>query len=1002
MSSKPPIQPNTPPSNPSGDYIPIADVQHSPFQGGNPKPGPPNNKGGRFAAIFMVVGLVLVLIAVGLGVLLYNVVSKTREAARRVEQENRQERRENIKQAFGGDQDLGAVDLPIDKQEIESVFADLKTACDIQSRVKFKQVFDVKEMLNCVEDQCDFDMPRNFNWPAFKEGAAGSFDTNFAEMTNQFAHDACQIKMIQPLNIDGRVLVYARLHHYEVGSSVKARFWLYRDQGRVKIYDFEEIESGHRITAALVNFLRTEVNANLTMAKAQKLRTNSQRLLQVRDHILQTDYESANRILDLMKYNELIKPQQSIYLILKATVELHTENYAAAVEASDKLKRINSDAIIYLLLGAAAHNGLGNYEESISHAEQFQELVGPDSDALYWIAMSKAGLGQPTEAIELFRKSLDDNPNNFESLFELAMRLEEPDTELKTRFEQIVNKEYSFDILANAFEVHYRPELIKPLLDAYKSGQTSNWQYAYYAALLAETDAEKTSASQLIKPWLRRKDEIGESFTALCEQYALVNQKQKSIAEMYRDIPDPLIALYAIGSAFYDEAKPLFELTDLYEADRSKDSEWLYYRAQAFISEESFEDCFKLLNSRYADFISLEDSDLYFELYYDSATRSGNTLAAYKTCIDKDSAFDNLISSLDIDSDEFMQLVSEHETNNADDVNLAYHKARRLEHQGKYSEAFETLSAAAPRFNQDQWFYYHSALFAKCAIKSNRLLNAYENAPNKENLLVALQNVDIPQDQIADFETVVRKHQDEFGHSITILNADLHLAIESANWVRAFELRKTINEHEEYDDYDPLWNIVPKMGESDAWKQAIELSQNDKDVIDFYAIDAIRKCKSERLAELIDVVRNQDLPESEVELWKICSMVDTGEYQEALTRLEQFKKNLASLETTQYPKWYCVFLVECLAHTGQFDQAITKIGELAEMQHDSPNAIAVEMARGDKQAASKEFENWTTEWYTDIDELSEHRVIKSVLKLDAAKQVFAHLKEQVAQSNEQN
>ena len=468
MNTKPPIQNNNPYLNPGGGNVPPAGNPQQPYYGGQPA-----RKSGGVNVGLIVGGLAaLVIVVGGLVAFLMYALNRDSDAGQRVDNESRQQRKENIQNAFDGTVKQAAEDSPISEKEIEQVFADLKVACDSQSRIKFKQVFDYKEMLNCVEERSDFDMPRGFDWEEFKSGAIGSLDSNFAQMIVQFTHDACQVNMIQPLESPGRVLVYARLHHFEAGSSVKARFWLFRNKGRVMIYDFEEIESAHRITSALVNFLRTDVSSNLTVAKAERIKANTARLNQVRDAVALGDLPRAKQLISSIRQQDLLTPQKSIFLILKATIELGDENYSTALATCDQLRRANPDAIIHFLFTAKANYGLGNYQESIKNAEKFQEFAGVDSDALYWIGASQVELGQKEIAIETLRKSMDDNPNAFESLYELVLILDDdPVGELKTRFKKIVNKKYCFEILTDAFKSHGRDDLVKALDEVYRAGE---------------------------------------------------------------------------------------------------------------------------------------------------------------------------------------------------------------------------------------------------------------------------------------------------------------------------------------------------------------------------------------------------------------------------------------------------------------------------------------------------------------------------------------------------
>lgn len=180
--------------------------------------------------------------------------------------------------------------------------------------------------------------------------------------------------------------------------------------------------------------------------------------------LLAGDYTKTRRSLSGIDTRKLPEVLLSAYWIVKSIMELHTENYEQALKDSREIVKHNREAHIRYFLEAQAQYFLSNYDQSIDLCNKYQQEVGPDANALRTIGLCQKEKGMLTDAMQSFRKALEDNPYDYESLYELSLILDQSEyPEIIRHFEKIPNRENVGTILIDAFTHHERKDLVELL-----------------------------------------------------------------------------------------------------------------------------------------------------------------------------------------------------------------------------------------------------------------------------------------------------------------------------------------------------------------------------------------------------------------------------------------------------------------------------------------------------------------------------------------------------------
>jgi lipopolysaccharide biosynthesis regulator YciM len=881
---------------------------------------------------------------------------------------------------------------PISELEIEAFFAELEAAIDFQSRRKFQEAFDTTEFANTIARRADFKLPLFQTLDAINDNIDHYLSTLIFDSLFDSSECDIQIAKITPLEQNMGAHVYARLI-FESGKSPKIRFWCHRTNSGIKIYDFEEIKFGNRATNSLIDSVRGEMQYSLLLPRDSNFAVQARNLTQIHDAVVAGDFDWAERLLMEVKVDQLASNQKSFHQILSATVMNQQGYYKEAIEAANDIPNHDPDSVSHFLLAARAHCGLRNFSESMELAEQYQQLVGVDSDALRIVGLCQKGLWKTDEASASLQQSLDENPNNYETIWEL-LREQEPE-DAKKQFQQRLaesnDRRLLFNSLASVLENNGGYYFLRPLVESYEGYAGNDLQYAYYYALTAHDANEKQTAVSLLKPWLSKLPEIKSSYWKYGREYARAAKDIKPIEEIYADFADPTVAVLSLGHAYIYDGEQLLKLADLHAKKAEKDDHWLYYRSRGLLLTDKPDRSFLLLKHHLSKIKTLWDQEDFFEIMISAAARSEYAVAAYQSFDDKKEIFARLASRIAYSekADQLNALIREHTKNHPDDVQLQYYKALLLSFKENYSEALDLLLAAAKQ-NGNEEFPSTSWSIADFAIKSDRMIDAYEQSQDKDAFLGSVLYVEIPDSQTASMEKLVKLHQESPGETPNLLHFKMNLAIKNEKWEDAFEFREKYNALPTVPYPLGYVQITFPMFEKGQWRKALDLTGHDKELIRSFTTRAIEEQKKQVLIDLIDIAKQHGVSEHYVSLYEIAALMDDAKHEAAIKQLESFDKTGDEFAETSW--LYDGLIAECYIQLGQLEKIETLIAEAGEDSTYTSMALALAIANGDEKAALAAASEWAQYWEEPIETLCDQRLIQTTVKSANAQKILEAVK----------
>jgi tetratricopeptide (TPR) repeat protein len=238
----------------------------------------------------------------------------------------------------------------------------------------------------------------------------------------------------------------AVVRHRDGHITLKMRWWATQESGSWKVYDFEDLDTGLRVSDVVASLL--PARADLPVAPPAWVKSVPA-LQEAVTAIRGGDFAGAERALNRLDQVPLPGKLAGVRWLLAGAVKLELRDSRAAQPCLDKARGLNPDMPCLDLLYAALYNQTGKPAEALKHLEKYRALLGDDAATFYQLGLARAQLGQPAEAIAAYRKCLDDQPNALDGLLQLRRVLPHGQkAELAKRFARVAQGELHFEQLA--------------------------------------------------------------------------------------------------------------------------------------------------------------------------------------------------------------------------------------------------------------------------------------------------------------------------------------------------------------------------------------------------------------------------------------------------------------------------------------------------------------------------------------------------------------------------
>ena len=223
---------------------------------------------------------------------------------------------------------------------------------------------------------------------------------------------------IRSVKLEGQAIVVLTRHRSKLGGAVRMRWWLSYDQDAWKIYDWEDIDMGLRVST-LMGLGFGQVHANLvgeTMAMRDALNA-----------VFAQDIATADRCLDRVNVGNLPKLLAGAHHMLRGIVRLRQERFAECLACSENAERCHADMPGIELLRTLVYNRLRRFDLALIHGERYRAIVGDDPDICFELGFATQEQRRFREAAAWYRKVLDEEPNHETAFLSLLRCLGGPE-----------------------------------------------------------------------------------------------------------------------------------------------------------------------------------------------------------------------------------------------------------------------------------------------------------------------------------------------------------------------------------------------------------------------------------------------------------------------------------------------------------------------------------------------------------------------------------------------
>ncbi len=330
--------------------------------------------------------------------------------------------------------------------------------------------------------------------------------------------------------------------------SVKMRWWMCKDAGRWKVWDFEMLEEGNRLTSNMDAAMAAAVAGG---AQAQTITQAATGIRNADDCVRKGDYASAEKTLKTLDGMTLAPFLIATRQYSWAALHLRQARYSDVIKDCDSIVPTGQDIPGIFELRATAENKLGRYDAALASTEKWEAALGPDRELYYERGFALTHLHRPAEAAVAFGKSLDEDPDSAGSLAELSQVLPAGQKqEVGTRFSRTQTPGEIFTRAVPILQRKRDLEGMRILIAAYRArNESANdpWLNYYDAELKVISKQYKEAAAELL-PLLPQASEAGKKVFA--SEYLYSSRLAGESIRAYVNMPDQ-------RSAFKDLAQPL-------------------------------------------------------------------------------------------------------------------------------------------------------------------------------------------------------------------------------------------------------------------------------------------------------------------------------------------------------------------------------------------------------------------------------------------------------------
>jgi uncharacterized protein HemY len=716
---------------------------------------PARSSGSPCLVIALVLGIVAVVGVVGVvgfGFLLYRMRSTSPSPAR--VEEDPEERQEEVRAAFRDQQPLALEDIA---PGLQPMFKELGGALRAADGNQIAAYFDGDRMSDEMIALGTLPLKTSKEKSDFKQGVRRGLGQNLAKTALLVNWTESDIRNVKKLNDDEAVVIVR--HKQSNGAMLKMRWWVTRRTRSWKVYDFEDLDTGLRLstTAAAIGgegIARLSEVSRATATVSDALRTV----------ILQQDPEGADRKLRLVAGVKLPKQLEALRCLVRGMIRVHQNRFQEAVDAFDEAARFQVDMPIVDFWKGIAFNRMEKWDSALKHLEKYQELLGEDAEVCREMGLALRGLERFNDAARVYRKSLDLDPKDGDTFLGFLRSLGGNDNkdDLAARFLKLDNLRENFDILAADCEEREFPGLLEPIVLAMRRVDPDHPPVDYYLSLVKARTRRPNEAVPLFKSALAKQKEP-ETRKDYVDHFLRAMASTGKYVEAYSAVPDSreafrFLAAEAIKRYWNEE---LSDLIALHRKTHADDPLLPWYQAEVYVREGRY----ALAEKMFAAALAKPPDEETLKLFRSSRVLAryhiGKGLSAYRDIGPRPDTFLQLADLCfnDEEDTQLQALLDAHAKNDPKSAELLRFRYRLKIRQDQPAEAVALFKASLANPANDQERTDRVAEFLREMASAGKSLEGYKAAPDAKEAFQVLGSAAVGEGRRDDLARLVEVHR---------------------------------------------------------------------------------------------------------------------------------------------------------------------------------------------------------------------------------------------------
>lgn len=732
--------------------------------------------------VFLVLGLVGLIMSVGVAgilVLVWCSPLESKTATRFLEDD--EEKFEQLRQAFRNQPPIieGRI-VP----ELQPLFKDLGAALCRADADGVMVHFDTDHMTDEFGDLAVLPRRKTSARRQFIIGLRRGMGQSLVRMSAAFQWTTTEIRKVKKLN-DEECLVIVR-HKHPDGSKLKVRWWLTRRAGSWKIYDFEALDTGMRLSTTVASLAEQGAGCFTEIGQA------GINIGEVSQALIANDVDTAENKLKLMPPRLPLR-LEAMRMLLTGIIHIHRGKDQEALKALEAAKRLHADMPVADYLRGIVLKKMSKWEEALKYLNDYRNLLGDDDEVCREIGETLRQLRRFREAAVEYRKALDVNPQDAEAFDGLLSSLEADDNkdDLGPRFAKLENRREHFDEFARDCEERQFPQLLEPLVRTMRRLDRDYPPVDFYDALVNARTGHPDEAVRHIRSALQKqteqpkRKEYGRQFLKVMavmghfkEAYPVLHDARESFLHLASE----LLTRYRL-----DDLKAL---TTLHRQKQADDPLLPMYEAEIHAREGRYAEadkCFADALKRGADAEVLQTFRASRVL---ARYHIGQTLSAYRDIGPRDETFLQLANlCYNAENDAALEsLIDAHAKMQPKSAEIPRFRARLKIRQNKTAEGITLFKTALSKRVEKEKREELVSEFLRDMMQVGKSLEAYRAAPDARQAFQIVAGQLLSQERFDELRSLIPVHRAADPADLWLAFYQGELYLQHKEWTKAADV----------------------------------------------------------------------------------------------------------------------------------------------------------------------------------------------------------------------